>query len=204
MRTHIAFVLLLACLVEHLTATPMRLRQSSKRVESTKDRLTDRVLVDRNGKPLPRPFWKNNSPSGIPRVEVNLAKQVARVYFDDVLVGQSPICSGRPGHRTPTGEFTIINKSRDHKSNLYGSWINTKGQFMGEANAGQRSAHGYRYVPAPMPFFLRLTYGGVGFHAGYIAGFPASHGCIRLPIEMAERFFEHLPKKTKVVIINSG
>lgn len=182
-------------------ASPMRLRHSSKRIVTTDPSSQPRKLVDRDGKPLPKPFWKEDHPQGTPRIEVALSEQVARVYFDDKLIGQSPISSGRPGHATPTGEFTIINKSKDHKSNLYGSWINPEGKFAGEANAGDKHPRGYQYVAAPMPHFLRITYGGVGFHAGFIPGFPASHGCIRLPADMAEIFFNHLHEGTKVTII---
>jgi lipoprotein-anchoring transpeptidase ErfK/SrfK len=157
-------------------------------------------MVDRNGKPLAKPFWKDDSPEGTPRVEVDLSAQVARVYFDDKLVGQSPICAGRPGNETPVGEFSVIHKRENHESNLYGSWIDANGNYQGEANAGDNAPRGFTYQAAPMPHFMRLTYDGVGFHAGYIQGYPASHGCIRLPKEMAEKFFEHLPEKTKVVI----
>lgn len=192
--------LILVSITVSLEATPMRLRHSSKRVLTTSPSEQPRVLVDRQGKPLPKAFWKDDNPEGTPRIEVNLAKQVAQVYFDDKLVGQSPICAGRPGHETPVGEFKVINKNETHASNLYGSWIDYEGNFKGEANAGDKAPHGLNYEAAPMPHFIRITWGGVGFHAGYIRGFPASHGCMRLPKEMAATFFKYIPKDTKVII----
>jgi len=181
-------------------ATPMRLRHSSKRVLSTSPSEQPRKMVDLQGKPLPKAFWKNENPEGTPHIEVDLKKQVARVYFDGKLVGQSPICAGRPGFETPVGEFQILSKRETHSSNLYGSWIDQNGDFRGEANAGDKAPSGLRYAAAPMPHFMRISWDGVGFHAGFIQGFPASHGCMRLPEEMAAMFFKHIPKDTKVII----
>ncbi|MGF1677955.1 MAG: L,D-transpeptidase family protein [Candidatus Methylacidiphilales bacterium] len=196
------YLVLCTAYASTLTAEPMRKMHSSKRESSTKQpsRYSVKELVDPQGNPLPKPFWNNPAPVGTPHVEVTLSEQVARVYFDGVLVGQSPISSGRPGNETPTGEFTVINKNRSHYSNLYGSWIDAEGKFAGEASAGRKAPAGLRYAPAPMPFFIRLTDSGVGFHQGFIPGYPASRGCIRLPKETAETFFDHLPLKTRVLI----
>ncbi len=199
----LTLALIICVIATSLQATPLRLRHSSKRVTTTDPSGQPRILVDRDGKPLPKPFWKDDNPEGTPRIEVDLAEQVARVYFDDILVGQSPISSGRPGNETPVGEFTILSKKENHASNLYGSWIDSEGNYKGEANAGDKAPSGLTYQAAPMPHFMRLTYDGIGFHAGFIPGYPASHGCMRMPKDMAEKFFEHLPKNTKVVIIDS-
>ena len=75
-------------------------------------------------------------------------------------MGASTVSTGKPGHATPTGVFTILQKEVDHKCNLYDD--------------------------APMPFMQRLTWSGVAMHAGHLPGFPASHGCIRLPATMPE------------------
>src|SRR5690606_8804076 len=74
-----------------------------------------------------------------------------------------PISSGQPGHRTPTGVFSILQKARYHESNIYSG--------------------------APMPFMQRLTWSGIALHAGQLPGYPASHGCIRLPYQFAQRLF---------------
>jgi lipoprotein-anchoring transpeptidase ErfK/SrfK len=98
------------------------------------------------------------------RVLVSLPAQLAFVFKGNALVGVSSVSSGVPGYDTPTGTFPILQKDRDHKSNLY--------------------------EDAPMPFMLRLTWDGVALHAGKVTGEPASHGCVRLPAAFARRLFE--------------
>jgi len=178
----------------------MRHRHSSKRRDTVSSHGADRYSVDQIVKPLARHFWKDDSPQGTPRVVVDLSSQVARVYFDQRLVGQSPVSTGRAGFETPTGSFKIINKRERHFSNLYGSWVDKSGRFAGEARAGQTARSGLSYRPSPMPYFIRLTNDGVGFHQGFVPGVPASHGCIRLPKSTASTFFKHLPVGTHVVI----
>ncbi|MGE4069890.1 MAG: L,D-transpeptidase family protein [Lysobacterales bacterium] len=95
---------------------------------------------------------------------VSLPQQLAFVYRNGVRIGITTISSGRPGYETPTGVFRILQKRREHYSNLYDS--------------------------APMPYMQRLTWDGVALHAGHITGAPASHGCIRLPETFARKLFE--------------
>lgn len=104
------------------------------------------------------------SPSGPVLVIVSLEKQKAYVYRNGVLIGISTASTGAPGHATPTGVFTILQKEVDHRSNLYND--------------------------APMPFMQRLTWSGVAMHAGNLPGYPASHGCIRLPLAFAKNLYE--------------
>ena len=103
------------------------------------------------------------SPRGPLVLVVSLDEQRAYVYRNGVAIGLSTISSGKPGHATPTGVFTILQKRRDHRSNLYDD--------------------------APMPFMQRLTWDGVALHGGRLPGYPASHGCIRLPHAFAEKLF---------------
>ena len=99
--------------------------------------------------------------ASVNRIVVSLADQTLNAYNGSTLVATSNISSGKPGHETPTGDFTVSEKDPDHHSSLYDD--------------------------ASMPFFMRLTDGGVGLHAGFIPGYPASHGCIRLPYGMGPR-----------------
>lgn len=94
---------------------------------------------------------------------ISLQRQMVHVYNGDRLVGMASVSTGTPGHRTPTGEFTILQKREWHRSNLYSN--------------------------APMPFMQRLTWDGVALHAGHNPGYPASHGCIRLPTAFARTLF---------------
>lgn len=103
------------------------------------------------------------APAGPVLVIVSLTTQRAYVYRNGLLIGISTSSTGKPGHETPKGIFTILQKQVDHKSNLYDD--------------------------APMPFMQRLTWGGIALHAGNLPGYPASHGCIRLPLPFARNLY---------------
>jgi lipoprotein-anchoring transpeptidase ErfK/SrfK len=108
--------------------------------------------------------WQpERSPTGPVEIVVSIPQQVAYIYRGGILIGLTTVSTGRPGHETPTGRFPIMEKHREHYSNLYNS--------------------------APMPFMQRLTMGGIALHAGQIPGHPASHGCVRLPLDFARILF---------------
>ena len=107
-------------------------------------------------------------------VLVSLPEQMAYVYRNGVRVGVTTVSTGKPGHGTPTGVFTILNKDKNHHSKTYNN--------------------------APMPYSERLTWGGVALHAGGLPGYPSSHGCVHLPSVFAERLFGITHKGTTVVI----
>jgi hypothetical protein len=114
------------------------------------------------------------APSGPVLVYVDLGRQIATVYRNGVRIAVSTISSGKLGHETPTGVFTILQKNKDHRSSTYNN--------------------------APMPYMQRLTWKGVALHAGNLPGYPASHGCVRLPMEFASRLFGAMPMGGTVVI----
>jgi len=132
------------------------------------------------GKPTgplkPGEYWwaPRISPDGPVVVLISLPQQVMNVYRNGVIVARSSISSGMQGHSTPTGVFTILEKSVDHYSKTYDN--------------------------APMPYMERLTWDGVAFHSGYLPGHAASHGCIRLPYEFSKKLFELTQKGGTVVI----
>jgi hypothetical protein len=95
---------------------------------------------------------------------VNLATQRAVLFRNGVPIAASTVSSGKEGHETPTGVFTILQKRREHYSNLYNN--------------------------APMPNMQRLTWDGIALHAGNLPGYPASHGCIRLPMDFSKLLFD--------------
>ena len=108
--------------------------------------------------------WQpERSPAGEVEVVVSIPLQRAYVYRGGTLIGVTTVSTGKPGHRTPTGKFDILQKRAKHFPNLYNN--------------------------APMPFMQRLTWGGIALHAGQIPGRPASHGCVRLPLEFARKLF---------------
>src|SRR4051812_21268060 len=119
--------------------------------------------------------WKPEiAPTGPVLVYVDLGRQRATVYRNGVRIGVSTISSGKDGHETPTGVFTILEKNKEHHSKTYND--------------------------ASMPYQQRLTWLGVAMHAGNLPGYPASHGCVRLPMEFAKKLFEVTPMGGTVVI----
>ena len=116
------------------------------------------------------------APNGPLLVVVDLAAQRATVYRNGVRIGVSTVSSGKPGHETPTGVFTILQKDAKHRSN--------------------------KYHDAPMPFQQRLTWDGVALHAGGLPGYPESHGCVHLPYAFAQQLF-HATKLGTTVVITS-
>ena len=124
-------------------------------------------------------IWEGNlEPRGPVVVVVSLTEQVAYVYRNGVRIGVSTASTGKPGHGTPTGVFTILNKDKNH--------------------------HSAKYNNAPMPYSERLTWDGVALHAGGLPGYPSSHGCVHLPSVFAERLFGITGKGTTVVIANDA
>jgi lipoprotein-anchoring transpeptidase ErfK/SrfK len=137
--------------------------------------------------------------SGAPSIVIDLGRQEALFYKSGQLVGESPISSGREGYNTPTGRFSIIQKDRNHLSTLYGDYVDAAGNVVVK-NVGvveDPRPPGTYFRGAPMPYFMRI-HDGVGMHAGYLPGVPDSHGCIRMPLRMAEIFFAHAPSGTPV------
>ena len=105
---------------------------------------------------------------------VNVKTQRAVLFRNGVPIGATTISTGRPGYRTPTGAFTILQKQVEHYSSKYDN--------------------------APMPYMQRLTWYGVALHAGNLPGYPASHGCIRLPAGFAKLLYGVTRLGTPVVI----
>ena len=134
--------------------------------------------------------WKPDPNLPITRVEVRIGEQKVYVYQGDDIAGVSPTTTGKPGHNTPTGHYTILVKDIDHKSNLYGDFLDAHGYIIdGNAEVGEKPPAGAVYDAADMPYYMRIREDGVGMHAGYLPGYPASHGCIRLPHAFAELLF---------------
>lgn len=148
-------------------------------------------------------YWDGDGVAGSPSITIDLGEQKAFFYKNNRLVGVSMISSGREGYSTPAGSFKIIQKNKDHVSNLYGDYVDGSGNVV-VANVGVKrdpKPPGALFRGAPMPYFMRI-HGGVGMHAGFLPGFPASHGCIRMPERMAEIFFANVSHGTPVRVVN--
>ena len=140
-------------------------------------------------------------PNGV-SVEIDLQDQMAYLLQDGDVIMASPISSGRYGHLTTRGQFKITQKERNHYSNLYGKIVDARGNtIVADADSDMPVPRGGRFVPAPMRYFMRFN-GAEGLHAGYLPGYPASHGCIRMPEFMAENFFNAVSEGTPVTVTN--
>lgn len=142
---------------------------------------------------------------GNSRIVISLEAQRGYLLVDDRIAIDFPVATGMRSHPTPTGEFTILHKKRHHRSNLYGRILDGSGEVV-RSDADTRSHRvpaGGRFVGASMPYWMRLTNSGVGLHVGYVPGRPASHGCIRMPAQVAPKIFERMPVGAPVKIVDS-
>lgn len=114
------------------------------------------------------------APRGPMVMVVNLTAQQAYVYRNGLRIGASTASTGKKGKETPTGVFTILQKNAKHRSNLYNN--------------------------AAMPYMQRLTWDGIALHAGHLPGYPASHGCVRLPMTFAKSLFAETSMGMTVVV----
>ena len=125
----------------------------------------------------PPGYAPSTPPRSIYSMTIDLRTQHAYVYRDGARIGETRVSTGKPGYRTPTGVFSVLEKQRIHHSN--------------------------RYDNAPMPFMQRLTWYGVALHAGHVPNYPASHGCIRMPRKFAEWLYSE-PTMGMTVTITEG
>ena len=148
-------------------------------------------------------YWDGDSASGRPSITISLREQRAYFYKSGVLVGVSQLSTGREGLNTPYGHFSIIQKDQNHVSSLFGDYVDEAGNVV-KPNVDitkDPKPPGTHFKGTPMPFFMRIV-SGTGLHAGYLPGYPASHGCIRMPEFMAENFFKSVSLGTPVTITN--
>jgi hypothetical protein len=146
-------------------------------------------------------YWDDTGSGGKPRIVIDIEQQRAYFYRGDTIVGMSIVSTGREGYDTPPGDFRITQKDLAHVSSIYGDYVDRSGQVVMENVdlTKDRRPRGTVFRGAPMPYFLRI-HGGIGMHAGYLPGYPASHGCIRLPKQMAVHFFQNATIGTDVAI----
>ena len=147
-------------------------------------------------------YWDGDGIGGKASVKISLAEQRAYFYKSGLLVGISQLSTGREGLITPTGHFSIIQKDINHVSTKYGDFVDDAGNVVKpNVSIDDKRPPGTHFKGAPMPYFMRIV-DGVGMHAGYLPGYPASHGCIRMPEFMAQNFFKSVSSGTPVTITN--
>lgn len=163
--------LLLACLALFL---PMLANGEPLKLPAA-DQLREELKTLKPGQYL---WYPEVSPQGPITLVVSLTEQRAYIYRNGIVIGVTTVSTGRPGKDTPTGVFTILQKSVSHRSTLYNS--------------------------APMPYMQRLTWDGVALHAGSLPGYPSSHGCVHLPLEFAKKLYEITGFGSTTVVITDS
>jgi lipoprotein-anchoring transpeptidase ErfK/SrfK len=133
-----------------------------------------RAKTQRRGDKKSTIVEKESKPQGPLIISVSIAQQKLRIYDANGLFAESPISTGMPGHSTPMGVFSVIQKQKFHKSNIYSG--------------------------APMPFMQRITWSGIAMHAGVLPGHPASHGCIRMPMAFAVKMYGWTRMGARVIV----
>src|SRR5437764_1931933 len=143
--------------------------------------------------------WEGVGVPEKPSVKISLGEQKAYFYKGGQLVGISQLSTGREGMGTTTGSFKIIQKDQNHVSSQFGDYVDSADNVVvANVDVGKDpKPPGTHFKGAPMPYFMRIV-GGTGMHAGYLPGYPASHGCIRMPEFMAENFFRSVSVATPV------
>ena len=136
------------------------------------------------------------------RAIVSLSKQRLYLMTGDQIYIDSPISSGKAGHTTPAGHWSVREKDPNHRSSIYGNFVDRRGRIVrgGISSKIDSAPSGTHYEGAPMKWFCRLTDTGVGFHIGVLPGYPASHGCIRLPEDMAPLIYQKVKVGTPVTV----
>ena len=161
---------------------------------------------------------KQDPPKVIPRVlekatpqnvsvYISLGKQRAYFKVGDEIAVDTPISSGKRAGMTPQGSFKVVEKDADHRSSLYGDFVSSKSGKVVRAGVSTRidsAPSGTIYRGAPMNWFMRFGDGtghrAEGMHTGFLPGYPASHGCVRLPDDIAKLFYQNVAIGTPVII----
>ncbi|MFA7345773.1 MAG: L,D-transpeptidase family protein [Terrimicrobiaceae bacterium] len=173
---------------------------------------------DKKQKPAAELIKKQDPPKVIPRVldqatpenvnvYISLEKQRAYLKVGDEVGIDSPISSGKRAGMTPKGSFVVVQKDPDHRSSLYGAFVDKNDVVVraGVSTKIDSAPSGTRFKGAPMKWFMRFgeslqSHRAEGMHVGMLPGYPASHGCVRLPEKIAPIIYEKVSVGTRVVI----
>jgi lipoprotein-anchoring transpeptidase ErfK/SrfK len=143
------------------------------------------------------------------RIKIDLSEQRARMYKVEgersILAIETQISTGKGEHRTPTGSYRIMEKVIDKESNLYGKWVDPDTGSTIVSNGDSREPpeqENAEFRGTKMPYWMRLTSGGVGLHIGNVPNYPASHGCIRMPSQIQPLIYSKSRLGTRVEVTN--
>jgi len=182
--------------------------------EATTRYRPDRPDRERKQKPASASIKKQKPPKVHPRVLkkatpsnvsvfISLGKQRAYLYVDEEVAIDTPVSTGKRAGMTPKGTFKVLEKDHDHRSSIYGNFVHRRtGQIVrrGVSTKIDSAPSGTIFRGAPMNWFMRMDWQGVGMHTGHLPGYPASHGCVRMPDEIAKMIYERVKLGTPVVV----
>lgn len=151
--------------------------------------------------------WKNDAlltktDASNSRLVLSIPRQRGMLLNGDDVVMDYPISTGRKSHPTPVGEYKILERTTDKASNRYGKILDATGEIVnGDADVTTDVVpEGGSFVGAPMPYWMRLTWDGVGHHIGKVPRYPASHACIRGPRSVMPTVFSKVKVGTRVTV----
>lgn len=146
-------------------------------------------------------YWDGDNVAGAPSIVIDLSDQRLYYYKGSQLVGVSAVSTGGEGRATKAGHYKIMKKDVNHVSSECGDYVDSHGAIVVKNIVVKevRCPPGAHFVGSPMPYYM-MIYPGVGMHTGFLPGVPDSHGCIRLPNQMAKTFFEVTPLGTPVTV----
>jgi len=191
-----------------LVAVPASAVDQAPAIRSTKKQTKASELIKKQEPPKVIPRVLEKAAADNISVVISLSKQRAFFKVGEEVGIDTPVSTGKRAGMTPTGTFLIVEKDADHRSSLYGDFVNKNGQVVrgGVSTRIDSAPSGTTYRGAPMKWFMRFgdreTKSGrpEGMHTGYLPGYPASHGCVRLPEEIAKMIYDKVVIGTVVTI----
>jgi L,D-transpeptidase catalytic domain len=159
------------------------------------------------GYPLTSKIWKDDelldkTDASNSHIIISIAKQRGFLYNGDQIVMDYPVSTGTESHPTPAGKYSILEKQVDKASNSYGKIYDAEGKLV-NGNADIRTdkvPEGGKFEGAPMPYWMRLTWDGIGHHVGQVPRYPASHSCVRGPRSVMPIIFSKTKLGTSIEI----
>ena len=151
--------------------------------------------------PQPSGWWEPDRGSGSAKIVVHLGEQKAYFYRGGHVIGETTVSTGKPGFATPPGHYHVVSKDRAHVSSEFGDYVDDSGNVV-RSNIDARKDKrppGTHFDGARMPYCMHFN-GGYAMHEGYVPPYAASHGCIRIPRGMAEKFFEAASEGTPILV----
>ena len=186
----------MGCLETHAQSSPGL-------VKPRKEQKSVKKLIAKQDPPkvIPRVLEKA-TPDNV-SIYISLDKQRAYLKVGDEIGIDTPISTGKRAGMTPKGSFTILEKDNDHRSSIYGDFVSRKTGSVVRSGVSTKidsAPSGTVFRGAPMNWFMRMSWQGVGMHTGHLPGYPASHGCVRMPDEIAKMIYDRVKLGTPVVV----